>query len=839
METWLKEYLDVKESKEENKEDDYAYTMTLINDHVQEGVLNDIRNGVNPKSKKLFFHISLDGELNGKTLKPRIPTYLIEKGSFSDTYEEDATIPRVCLSPSIEGCLNAIVSVQRNLDISGKTIYVYIPEKPISEYKIKTNKEIIKEKLVFDATTTGEMWILEPVKMKLYGVITVDSVESIKEKKTVSGIPHGRFDYKWHWTVTPKVIERTYSRYKDFGDNKTVKEQYDMDDVKYTIDLGAMMNTASIVDDVVQEGMFEAGFNNLRYKLVQALGDRYKITNIMKGMGGVANKFIVSLVDDPNKKADVISVGSGVKIPGKFTNISLSQAFDKLMDFFSSPEFLMESFGINKFTDDFIAEAKTDDGNDPEKLTVDDSEDDNISIDTFGTDDSDIHNDYDSEDIDDLNKLISDEQEAINGYFDAAKRTNVEVLRRLYSDIGDEERFHTEQLLFAKASLTGEKYEPSDPAVKREYQELLEMGMDEETAMTTAIDKHGLRLDTEDDEDLKDLEKDMEVVESAIASYVNSSEMLDVICEHAESFTTDLLEYQYDVFLETFCMEAVDNVARRPFVDNPITLIVNGFKALIKLMQQLMRKIQQFVDRIRVSSKRRNQWIKTHGIASLFKSGISMYFYDDKNLTAMSTEPLRYAELMHNMTVAIAQNVGITHIKPFDGSTQGYRWETIRVNSVEEGCEIIKGVVLTKQKIVVTEQNKDMLAEIFFGYNDSKFSNGKSINLYHVFELVMERIKTTCEFDVQLIEVLNNMSSNPNSVYYKDRQLYEQAVSSMKVVKRGFDVFIKAVAHDMNVIMKLNNGLLEQTQMKDNNANQQNVNNNNGVNGPIPMRFNN
>ena len=1108
----------------------------------QESAFSDIRNGVNPKSKKLFFHISLDEEIN--------------ESKVERVNDEGVEVPEKC-------------------DKCGSRVELYLKGEPV--------------------------WLCSNKKCS-----------------------------KYFGTAPCNFQEATTSRYKDFGDNKTVKEQYDMDDIKYAIDLGSMMNTSSITDDVVQEGMFEAGFNNLRYKLVQALGDKYKITNIMKGMGGVANKFIVSLADDPNKKADVISVGSGVKIPGKFTNISLSQAFDKLMDFFSSPEFLTESFednidteyqlcmeasvspetaaknkkenlrllkynplkrtividgpdgkpmtvkvsltaldmnatdigtgfsmkntiyvssnkygepymrippaflekdpsilmplidheaehihqlnyqkqrtgdqvghctprdneavieytrefikkygkhltdhdklehelladfhaalkhgrktymkslrdigeyglslkrlktsivdvlednnpqlklfrngdrsvksnikaletyirkceyikkncekivklsnkqsetyeavgpsgmkfetdihsmysmmlerikitielnkkaisllnelktdtidadtekslknmnlslkmttskpvlvstminliistelrgkfikqimrdkpwltdtntqsvnesyifdGFNDFDidseffkeygididmfDEVITESKTDEDDKqddaPTELKIGDN-DDMDDLGNFGSDNdgSSPNNDYDEEEINTLNELIASESSAIGEYLDAAKKTNVDILRRLYSDIGDEERFHSEQLMFAKATLTGEKYEPRDPDVKREYQELLERGMDEETAMTTAIDKHGLRFDTEDDEDLKDLEKDMEVVESAIASYVNSSEMLDVICEHAESFTTDLLEYQYDVFVETFCMEAVDNVARRPFTDNPITLIVNGFKALIKLMQQLMRKIQQFVDRIRVSSKRRNQWIKTHGIASLFKSGISMYFYDDKNLSAMSTEPLRYAELMHNMTVAIAQNVGITHIKPFDGSTQGYRWETIRVNSVEEGCEIIKGVVLTKQKIVVTEQNKDMLAEIFFGYNDSKFSNGKSVNLYHIFELVMERIKTTCEFDVQLIEVLNNMSSNPNSVYYKDRQLYEQAVSSMKVVKRGFDVFIKAVAHDMNVIMKLNNGLLEQTQMKDNNANQQNVNNNNGVNGPIPMRFNN
>lgn len=190
---------------------------------VQEGAWQDIKHGVNPKSKKLFFHISMDTKMNGKTLKPRIPTYLTKKDNVT-TYKENATIPRVCFSPSIEGCLNAIISAQKNLDVVGKNIFVYIPEKPISEYKIKTNKEIIKEKLVFDANATGEMWILEPVKLKLYGVIMVDQVKNIREKPTINGDPHGRCDYKWHWAVTPKYVDRTLE-YQETYDNDSKKKK--------------------------------------------------------------------------------------------------------------------------------------------------------------------------------------------------------------------------------------------------------------------------------------------------------------------------------------------------------------------------------------------------------------------------------------------------------------------------------------------------------------------------------------------------------------------------------------------------------------------------------------
>lgn len=115
-----------------------------------------------------------------------------------------------------------------------------------------------------------------------------------------------------------------------------------------------------------------------------------------------------------------------------------------------------------------------------------------IDITSFGTDTSDIHNEYDPKEVDRLNTLIASENSAIGEYFTASKETNVDVLRRLYSDIGEEERFHSEQLIFAKSQLTGEKYIPRDPDVRKEYEELLAMGMDEETAMTTAVDRVGL-----------------------------------------------------------------------------------------------------------------------------------------------------------------------------------------------------------------------------------------------------------------------------------------------------------------------------------------------------------
>ena len=200
-------------------------------------VLGDIVNGVNPYSKKTFYHISFDDSLDGKVLKPRIPTWITNKlkenedfikeleklkdSNSDDGYGfEEYKTPRVCLSNSIEGCLNAIINEKGRLTLHNKTLYVYTPEKPISEYKHKTNKQILKDGDIFDANATNEMWILEPVKMKYVGSIVVDKItnEQVKKFANNKNKTNIQYKYKWHW------FHKIKYRYDD-EKNKFVKEQ--------------------------------------------------------------------------------------------------------------------------------------------------------------------------------------------------------------------------------------------------------------------------------------------------------------------------------------------------------------------------------------------------------------------------------------------------------------------------------------------------------------------------------------------------------------------------------------------------------------------------------------
>lgn len=230
---------------------EYSWVMRLDKTAIQESAFGEILNGVNPFSTKRVFHISLDGHLDGQIFNPRVPEYLDKYDPSQDKFE-DVDTARICFSPSIEGCLNAImVSIGRWKADKYKEWYVYIPEKPLKEYKHRTTKELIKEKKVYDANVTDEIWIEEPVRLKQYGIIRIDQVSSKSIKDTVpttKGFTGHRYKYsfKWHWIVKPKVIaDLPY----DYSPEEVCKDMIaDMEKYKYGLAENGTVHSASAHD---------------------------------------------------------------------------------------------------------------------------------------------------------------------------------------------------------------------------------------------------------------------------------------------------------------------------------------------------------------------------------------------------------------------------------------------------------------------------------------------------------------------------------------------------------------------------------------------------------------
>lgn len=465
-------------------------------------------------------------------------------------------------------------------------------------------------------------------------------------------------------------------------------------------------------------------------------------------------------------------------------------------------------------------EFDTDDDSDEEdesrSMTYDDlddygddtSEDEDDDISNFGSDDSDINNDYDRKDADALNKLISSETSAVQEYLDANMETSNDNLRRLYVDIANEERFHIEQLMYAKAKLTGEKYEPSDPEVKREYEELCNSGMDEESAMSTACDKCAISRDRD---------------------YTNDSinDIIDDINDFTESFVESMIsnlalasyENAQDVYMEyaDIYMEGIQNVSDRNIrTDNkihPIRFLVNAFTGIIKFIRRMVKRIIEFLRKIHIKDMNKIRWIQKHGISALFKDGVWLYTWSDQgdhrdNLRAS----LQYIDLMSRVLQTIRDSMyNKKEQSPIQSAVvrdlvAGMEFKPIKYKNIEDGVNILRNVVFSKEKVIVTDSNQEDLEELFFGISPR---SANSNNIYNWLEMLGESYDDLGKKCEKLLEQLKDLEGNYDSAYGKNPKLYNMLISSTKSISKEITKFSKIISHDVSKVMELNSGLYE------------------------------
>lgn len=443
----------------------------------------------------------------------------------------------------------------------------------------------------------------------------------------------------------------------------------------------------------------------------------------------------------------------------------------------------------------------------------------------FGSDTSAVQNEYDPKEIEILNKLIAAEGEAINDYFDASKDSHDNNARRLYSDIGHEERFHMEQLLFQKAQFTGEKYEPRDPEVRKEYEELLQMGMDDQTAAVTAIDK--VSLDDSGDFD----EIDIEVIEHSTDNILTMLLQNEILME-ASMYVYDKRAYNsiiepYGVILEQYYQEEVVNTANAPKevkkMQNPIKLLIKGLKAAVNGLLSAADNIRAANERNRVKRESRRQWLKKNGIGGLFASGVSFYFYNDKDAAFNMVVPVQYVDLLYRLSVDIGKRCGVTV------TSQGYHGtikNPVKYNSIQDGMAKIKDLKLYKTKIVVNDNNKDALIDEFFGYSNDKVNvkvwNAEanraiyeSNNVYTKLEVFAAITNQYQQITAQILQVMEGLQGNMNSVYYKNRNLYNECVNNMKIIVQTYSKLITAVTADLAEMLRLDKEAIKITRSRD------------------------
>jgi ribosomal protein S18 acetylase RimI-like enzyme len=886
---------------------------------IQEGAWQDIKNGVNPWSKKLFFHVTKAGHYDGQIFKPRVPDY-IGKYDPDDPYFEDGENPRICFSNSIEGALNAILVNIGRWKTANKlgNWYVYIPEKPINEYKHRTTKQLVKEKKVYDANITNEVWIEEPVRLKQYGIIHIDQVSEKTRKKTVES-PTGqqttrsRYTFKWHWLVKPKILKDLPY---DYSPPEVCKDlESEMWGFKYGLIVDGRLRKGNVSEDDFAKHWtlsspdefeeakggncddyvaWEAGYldtygvssynkyfmefdNNHHSFIVVNHNGTYividgsirhivKDTPMRKECKSLDEcfNFILDAIHKKDPKATLsgiydftkekIDYGTPmkeyinwIKSHGKKVNMSkpTKEEYD-MSDLMRDPDILrmiMEAEAAEEEEEKEDKEEKDEEKDDVETKD-DDSEEDTtelkMSLDEieFGADTSDIQNEYDTKEVDTLNDLIAAESQALSEYLDAAKTSKVPLLSRLYSDIGDEERFHLEQLLYAKSTLTGERYEPRDPEVRKEYEELMALGMDEETAMTTAVDKFNLRGSEED------VEETLEEVEETFNMIITSSDAISLQCAVLQevmvdkSNISDALYQESMTFMENmYVMEEVDNLATRQGqkalgTKNPLVLIAQMYRAVYKLVVTLIRKAKLAFQKIRLKDKRRWAWIKKHGIRGLFQSGVHLYFYSDKTNSFEITTPLQYLKLIHDTNSKIVDmcklNVDLRKYKIDEFLNKlGIPFEPIETSSIDKAVNRLNSVQLTKTKVVVTDKNEAELEKLFFDYTPDNYTyamNGQadkikmSKNIYHQMTIILDAFGYCNEETNAVIDGLENIAGGTpgkDTVFNTNPKLYNTCTNAMRTITKAVNLFNKTVTSDINQILSLDKGLREAVQSAD------------------------
>jgi rubrerythrin len=460
-----------------------------------------------------------------------------------------------------------------------------------------------------------------------------------------------------------------------------------------------------------------------------------------------------------------------------------------------------------------------DDSDDDDKKDDDEDEDDDI-----GKDDSDVQNEYDPKEVTILMKLMASEADAMNEYMDGAKETNVDVLRRLYADIANEERFHMEQLLYAKCELTGEKYVPKDPEVKSEYEELLKMGMDEDTAMQTAVDRCHIRgsISFEDDvDDMKSIQADFETMESALMMFGALYDSTEYILESSSS--TEDVERAINTFVEAFVVsEAVYDATAATSVKSPLStankrgpimLLADAIRFLGKAIVTMVRKFVEFTKRVSNHSREISNFIKQNGLGAIFDKKVSFYFINLKFPTAAYIDQHLFSllALSYDTLAACAASLNMpfqNDFMPTDITRK--RDPQLKIGgNMMRGAELLQGVQLIKTPFVLpkdTDMQEQMrIAHALFGMTGLYGDDGKSINTLNSLKIVCDSWSHMMQAAQKLIDETGKLQQNPQSLYYKNRKKFDQTVKCMEAVVKTCKAWVTAMQSDISTIIKLDN----------------------------------
>lgn len=113
-----------------------------------------------------FMYIDDNTDVIIEKFIPRIPD------AYSRTTGENDTIPRVCVCPTLDGCLSAAPWQDAVEDFAEDKIPLRVYEFETNGERIISNNILYTEGLVDDANFTNEHWIMNEIKpTKIYDIV--------------------------------------------------------------------------------------------------------------------------------------------------------------------------------------------------------------------------------------------------------------------------------------------------------------------------------------------------------------------------------------------------------------------------------------------------------------------------------------------------------------------------------------------------------------------------------------------------------------------------------------------------------------------------------------------
>lgn len=113
----------------------------------------------------IYYHLSFDNTLEG-FWSPRVPI-----GSGGSGVLSEPEIPRICFSPTIEQCFQAIYpNISEGFEVSKRPTLLYLYS-PKTLYGVVPNDEVCS--YIHDAHITKEFWLTERNEVFLIGEILV------------------------------------------------------------------------------------------------------------------------------------------------------------------------------------------------------------------------------------------------------------------------------------------------------------------------------------------------------------------------------------------------------------------------------------------------------------------------------------------------------------------------------------------------------------------------------------------------------------------------------------------------------------------------------------------